>query len=183
MKADKDYCAPLPTLSIDTYRIIPGAENREDMITYYSDKIFSHLTQGRMPDEECNWNNRVHPQKEKWKNLARYTAQNLMGLVFGSAKTFEARSHTPTLNKDKINIQDIISIYKEKGEAGVEMHKFLFNYIAERIDTFEKYYTINHIYYPYLEELKKDCTFVPNTVPNELQDIFNYSERVAEGEI
>jgi hypothetical protein len=210
LKEGKDYCAPLPPLSMDTYTLVKDSPEREKMTEFYANKIFYYLTSGRNPDSDFNFVNRKHPQQHKWERHARYSAFSLINLVFGEQPTFEARVHTATLNKykiiawiyflnavlefaekeqdrilnkDKIDIYDILAVYKEKGDAGKIMYRFLFDYIAERTEKFENHYSLHHKPYPYLEELKNDSTFVPKSVPNELKSIFAYSSKVAGGEV
>lgn len=109
-----------------------------------------------------------------------------MPLVFSQARTFEARSHGATLNphriimwifllnalleftennleriyaNDKIDLQDIIGIYLNKGEAGVEIHQTLFNYLESMSDRYSHVYTNNHCFIGFEDEKSFDKTY------------------------
>lgn len=198
----KDYCAPLPAI-INPYKTDLELNWKEVFNEFY---LF--LTSGKSPNEEYNFDTRVHPVKQKYNRKARYHNYNLLPMVFGKTETVEARWHTTTLNpykiinwifinnailefaekhqdrilsKEKLDLLDILSIYKEKGEEGALLFHYLYNYIEDRKETFTNYFVVNHEYYPFEKESSGDCTFVPRFIPDELQTIFDMVRKVFTG--
>ncbi len=67
---------------------------------YY--KLFMFLSDGIPPDEHNNRNMNQHPVRHKWERTQRYTSLNLMNMIFSERKTVEHRSHSATLNSQKV---------------------------------------------------------------------------------
>lgn len=199
----KDYCANLPSLGINNIDLEQDWENAFQ-------KFFIFLTSGSSENENYNFENGIHPVRQKYNRKARYHNYNLLPMVFGKTETVEARVHTPTLNpykiiawifinnailefvekneerilsKEKIDILDILAIYRSKGEEGEQMFNFLFQYITERKNIFEENFIFKHKYYPSYEEFNFDSIFVPKYIPDELQTIFTTIGKISTGEI
>lgn len=203
MKEGKNYCAPIPSLRISASRL-GSKEDSEDTIADAFDKIFSFYGDGATPLKDWSRTPQNHPNNHKWNQKARYSILNLVPLFFGKSRTVEFRQMTATLSpvkiiswiylcnailefaerntesvlsREKIDIDDVLRIYNEKGPYGKEMYQFLSSFFTARKGLFENYYLKHHKYYSFLEESRNDSIFVENFLPNDLQAIFkSYSE-------
>lgn len=162
--------------------------------------IFTFLTNGVNECSDYNFTNRKHPANKKWDQVSRYSNLNVLPLVFGNSRTFENRIHTATLNpykifnwifinnailkfaennkdrilsRDKIDMDDVLSVYIDGTPEGEELYKYLNAYITERKSTFDNYFIKKHKYYPHTSEIENDSKYVPAYVPNSIKKLFD----------
>jgi hypothetical protein len=162
--------------------------------------IFTFLTNGVRECSDYNLSNRKHPANKKWDQISRYSNMNVLPLVFGNSRTFESRLHTATLNpykifnwifinnailkfaennkerilsRDKIDMEDILSVYLDGSVEGETLYTYLQRYIMERKSTFENFFVKKHKYYPHDMEIEGDYNYIPKYVPDSIKAIFS----------
>lgn len=167
VKAGKNYCQKLPTLSIYAAEESFTKEDFAEYINSNYKKLFSWLGEGYTPDKTFNRKLKKHPAgSAKWSWHKRYYWLNFMNAIFSNRNTLEFRLHTPTTNSQKminwlficlaiiryanshsreillsrngITLNEIMDYYKQFGHRGEFLSRYLMAYINERKERFSK---------------------------------------------
>lgn len=155
----KNYCKKLKNFLPDY-----EGNSKEEYDKYINDSyktLFSFMLNGQaVPNFSINRTSRQHPEREKWRRVARYHWINFMNMFFSDRNTIEFRLHTPTFNDqkvinwlmivnaivkyaenhteeilrgDKVKIKDVFNSYKSP-----ELGAYLFDYYKSRAASFKK---------------------------------------------
>lgn len=156
----KNYCKKLPfTIPSTTAKSKSGLKSHIDK--WYI-AIQNYMLDGRGPNFENNRRNRIHPNRNKWDQLARYHWVNFMNMFISKRNTVEFRIHPGTLNGQKINswllLVNLICKYAEEHSVEIlqlekpislvdvvkatvkneTQQKYMLDYIAHRTEYFAK---------------------------------------------
>lgn len=98
----KNYCQKLKKLGIHPLVDFSKDSYSEFINSTYS-KIFTFLSEGRLPTQECNRKQKKHPIAQKWsRETSRYFWINLQGMLFSERLTVEHRLHESTTSSQKM---------------------------------------------------------------------------------
>jgi hypothetical protein len=189
IRRKKDYCKSLRSLNLFSNSIVRNNEIDKDSLNKEFNKLFLFLTEGVPESEHNNLQNGIHPRsgQGKWNWKSRYYALNMINLYFAKSGTVEFRMHTPTINvfkvlnwlficiaivkyaeentlkilgaKDKINLNEVLSVYNNLDEEGLKVSEYLQEYVLSRKESFDEYYYNNNFYDSSINEIDGDKSY------------------------
>lgn len=160
----KNYCEKLKKLGLIALKD-QSQKGYKDYINFAYKQIFTFLSEGVEPDENCNINTLIHPIKDKWmRKNSRYRYMNLQNMIFSPRRTAEARLHTPTTNALKMTTWFFMNLaiirYAEIHEQSIITGKKItlfdvFDYFKDTFKTEDAEYVSQYLknYYLYQKNI------------------------------